>query len=357
MHQNESPRFVPYLVAAVGVGWQAVTVPALGELEQVDLRGKTVIITGSTSGLGQAQAEVMAAWNASLVLPVRDMKKGKALQERLQQENPSAPPPVVMEMDLASLESVRAFADQYTGPVDVLVHNAAVLGTGELIRTQDGFEECSQVNYLSPFLLTSLLLPRLEQSEEARIVHVSAKAHEWGKISVEEFRRRKVLDLEFPKRQMRMLGNLGGSYADSKLAQVLFSQALARRLPANVVTHSLHPAIVQTPLVQSLSQPGLQTYLHDYIMLPVLRLTGFAQSEEDGPKTQIHVSTHPAVQAVSGRYYSALAPPLVNCGREAEDCGWSSISATASDRFLQEELFEASCELLGLTTGLCGRQP
>ncbi|CAK9022960.1 WW domain-containing oxidoreductase [Durusdinium trenchii] len=209
--------FVPYLVAAVGVGWQAVTVPALGELEQVDLRGKTVIITGSTSGLGQAQAEVMAAWNASLVLPVRDMKKGKALQERLQQENPSAPPPVVMEMDLASLESVRAFADQYTGPVDVLVHNAAVLGTGELIRTQDGFEECSQVNYLSPFLLTSLLLPRLEQSEEARIVHV----------------------------QMRMLGNLGGSYADSKLAQVLFSQALARRLPANVVTHSLHPAIVQ----------------------------------------------------------------------------------------------------------------
>ncbi|CAK9061525.1 unnamed protein product [Durusdinium trenchii] len=248
--------FVPYLVAAVGVGWQAVTVPALGELEQVDLRGKTVIITGSTSGLGQAQAEVMAAWNASLVLPVRDMKKGKALQERLQQENPSAPPPVVMEMDLASLESVRAFADQYTGPVDVLVHNAAVLGTGELIRTQDGFEECSQVNYLSPFLLTSLLLPRLEQSEEARIVHVSAKAHErmpqifrpgsvLGPFAWQEFRRRKVLDLEFPKRQMRMLGNLGGSYADSKLAQVLFSQALARRLPANVVTHSLHPAIVQ----------------------------------------------------------------------------------------------------------------
>eukprot|EP00913_Durusdinium_trenchii_P017069 g16053.t1 len=106
-------------------------------------------------------------------------------------------------------------------------------------RRKPLLEECSQVNYLSPFLLTSLLLPRLEQSEEARIVHV------WGKISVEEFRRRKVLDLEFPKRQMRMLGNLGGSYADSKLAQVLFSQALARRLPANVVTHSLHPAIVQ----------------------------------------------------------------------------------------------------------------
>lgn len=344
---------VPYLVAAIAVAWQATTTPALGEPQEVDMRGKRVLITGATRGLGLWQAEALAAWNATLILPVRDMKKGKALEARFKKEHPNAPPPVIVEMDLASLQSVRDFAEQYKGPVDVLVHNAAVLGTGDLIRTQDGFEECLQVNYLSTFLLTSLLLPRLEQSSEARIVHVSAKAHEWGNISIEDLRTRKVLDLDFPKRKMRMMGNLGGSYADSKLAQVLFTLALARRLPPNVVTHSLHPAIVPTGLLPHESFGGLERYLHAYIMTPVARWVGFMQSEEDGPKTQIHVSTHPSVQAASGRYYSALSPPLVNCGMQAEDCGVASVSATASNRLLQEELFEASCELLGLTDGLC----
>jgi len=344
---------VPFLVAAIAVAWQAARTPPLGELEEVDMRGKRVLITGATSGLGLMQAKVLAGWNATLILPVRDMKKGKALEVRLKKEHPSAPPPVIMEMDLASLQSVRDFTEQYKGPLDVLVHNAAILGTEDTIRTQDGFEECLQVNYLSTFLLTLLLLPHLEESPAGRIVYVSAKAHEWGNISIEDLKSRKVLDLDFPKRKMRMMGNLGGSYADSKLAQVLFTLALARRLPPNVVTHSLHPAIVPTGLLPHESFGGLERYLHAYIMTPVARWVGFMQSEEDGPKTQIHVSTHPSVQAASGRYYSALSPPLVNCGMQAEDCGVASVSATASNRLLQEELFEASCELLGLTDGLC----
>eukprot|EP00434_Breviolum_minutum_P032503 symbB.v1.2.028743.t1/scaffold3003.1/size65577/2 len=341
-----SCMIVPYLIAAIAVAWQATTTAGLGELEEVDMRGKRMIITGATSGLGQWQAEVLAAWNASLILPVRNMNKGKELGAKLMKEHPSMPPPVIMEMDLASLQSVREFAEQYKGPIDVLVHNAAILGTGDLIRTADGFEECLQVNYLSTFLLTSLLLPRLEESPEARIVHVSAKAHEWGNISIQDLRSRK----------MRMMGNLGGSYADSKLAQVLYTLALARRLPPNVVTHSLHPAIVETGLLSRDAFGVFEKYLHAYIMTPVATWIGFMQSKEDAPKTQIHVSTHPSVQAASGRYYSALSPPLVNCGQQAEDCGVASISAIASNRLLQEELFEASCELLGLTDGLCAQE-
>mmetsp|Transcript_44696 Transcript_44696/g.92434 ORF Transcript_44696/g.92434 Transcript_44696/m.92434 type:complete len:371 (+) Transcript_44696:35-1147(+) len=344
---------VPYLVAAIAVAWQALTTPALGELQEVDMRGKTVLITGATSGLGLWQAEVLARWNASLILPVRDLKKGQALLERLTQEFPAAPSPVVMEMDLASLQSVRDFAEQYTGPVDVLVHNAAILGTGDLIRTEDGFEECLQVNYLSSFLLTHLLLPRLEQSQAGRIVHVSAKAHEWGNLSTQDLRSRKVLDLDFPKRRLRMMGNLGGSYADSKLAQVLFNNALARRLPPNVVTHALHPAIVPTGLLRQAAFSAAQQFLHDNMMQPVMRMVGFTQSKEDAPKTQIHVSTHPAIQDVTGRYYSPLSPPLIDCGQKAEYCGISSISDAAADRFLQEDLFDASCELLDLNDGLC----
>ncbi|CAE7483492.1 RDH14 [Symbiodinium pilosum] len=315
------------------------------------MRGKTVLITGATSGLGLWQAEVLASWNASLVLPVRDLKKGQALLQRFSQDFPAAPAPVIMEMDLASLQSVKDFAEQYTGPVDVLVHNAAVLGTGELIRTEDGFEECLQVNYLSSFLLTHLLLPRLEQSAAGRIVHVSAKAHEWGNISTTDLRSRKVLDLDFPKRRLRMMGNLGGSYADSKLAQVLFSNALARRLPPNVVTHALHPAIVPTGLLRQADFSPTQKFLHDNLMQPMSRWVGFMQSEEDAPKTQIHVSTHPAIQDVTGRYYSPLSPPLTDCGQKAEYCGLAGISDAAADRFLQEDLFEASCDLLGLEDG------
>eukprot|EP00439_Symbiodinium_sp_Y106_P080764 s1339_g19.t1 len=347
---------VPYLVAAIAVAWQALTTPALGELQEVDMRGKTVLITGATSGLGLWQAEVLARWNASLILPVRDLKKGQALLERLTQEFPAAPSPVVMEMDLASLQSVRDFAEQYTGPVDVLVHNAAILGTGELIRTEDGFEECLQVNYLS-FLLTHLLLPRLEQSQAGRIVHVSAKAHEWGNLSTQDLRSRKVLDLDFPKRRLRMMGNLGGSYADSKLAQVLFNNALARRLPPNVVTHALHPAIVPTGLLRQAAFSAAQQFLHDNMMQPVMRMVGFTQSkarqagplllccvlylQEDAPKTQIH--------DVTGRYYSPLSPPLIDCGQKAEYCGISSISDAAADRFLQEELTDMSKIIAGAT--------
>ncbi|CAJ1336753.1 unnamed protein product [Effrenium voratum] len=346
--------FVPYLIAAVAVGWQAMTTAALGELQEVKMQGKTVLVTGATSGLGLWQAEVLARWGASLVLPVRNMEKGEALASQLMKDNPNAPEPVILEMDLSSLQSVRDFAAAYTGPLDILVHNAAVLGTGDDIgRTKDGFEECLQVNYLSTFLLTHLLLPRLQQSPAGRIVHVSAKAHEWGNISMEDLRTRKVLDLDFPKRKLKMMGNLGGSYADSKLAQVLYNNALARRLPPNVVTHSLHPAIVQTGLLRDNDFNGFQKYLQENIMFPVGRLTGFTQSEEDAPKTQIHVSTHPSLQEVSGRYYSAHSPPLVNCGQPAENCGWASISAAGADRFLQEDLFEASCELLDLSDGFC----
>eukprot|EP00435_Cladocopium_sp_Y103_P041806 s3499_g11.t1 len=130
----------------------------------------------------------------------------------------------------------------------------------------------------------------------------------------------------------------------------MFTLALARRLPPNVVIHSLHPAIAQTQEKHERFE-GPQKYLFTYILQPLAKSLGFMQSEEDAPKTQIHVSTHPSVQAVSGRYYSSLSPPLVKCGKQAEDCGVASVSATASNRLLQEELFTASCELLGLTDG------
>lgn len=347
---------VPYLIAALAVVWNSFITPGLGQPMPVDLTGKTFVVTGATSGLGLWHVEVLAKWNASLVLPVRNISKGEALAARLLKEFPNTPPAVVKHMDLGSLDSVRNFTAEYTGPVDVLVLNAGILGSGELVRTEDGFEECLQVNYISQFLLTHRLLDRIEQSPAGRIVHVAAKAHEWGNFSVGDMRSRKVLEMDFTTRKLSMMGNLGGSYADSKLAQVLISGALTRRLKGNAVSLSLHPAMAQTGLMTFDLNP-VEQFLHDEIMQRANTWMGFSQSKADAPKTQIHVSTHPALQAAGGRYYSALEPPLVDCGKQAEDCGWSVTSPQAADRFMQEDLFEASCWLLDLEDGLCARGP
>eukprot|EP00933_Yihiella_yeosuensis_P032589 TRINITY_DN26205_c2_g1_i1.p1 TRINITY_DN26205_c2_g1~~TRINITY_DN26205_c2_g1_i1.p1 ORF type:complete len:378 (+),score=60.45 TRINITY_DN26205_c2_g1_i1:146-1279(+) len=348
---------MPYAVGLISVLWYWLITPPLGELHQQDLTGKTFVITGATSGLGMWHAQALARWNATLVLPVRDLEKGKEFAQKLREDYPGAPPAVVKQLDLSSFESVRSFVDSYTGPVDVLVHNAATLGVGagRIKRTEDGFEECLQVNYLSPFLLTSLLLDRIEKSQAGRIVHVSAKAHEWGNVSIDDFRRDKVLDPNYVERQLKMMGNLGGSYADSKLAQVLFSSALTRRLKPNVVSIALHPAVVRTNLLKDVQMGGPDGYVQEWIMEPFGRMVGFMQSEAEAPKTQIHVSTHPALQVAGGRYYSALKPPLTNCGKKVEDCGVAEVSGIASMRWLQEDLWDESCAVLDLKDGMCSR--
>lgn len=350
---------LPIVCVVLAIAIKAVLTPALGDLEPVDLRGRTFVITGATSGLGMWQAEKLASWNASLVLPVRDLARGKLFAETLRTKYPSAPPAVVERMDLVSLDSVRSFASKYKGPVDVLVNNAAMLGSGELSRTKDGFEECLQVNYLSSFLLTALLLERIEQSPAGRIVHISAKAHEWANIDIKALLETKILGPDFPLRQSTMMGNLGGSYADSKLAQILFSGALTGRLKPNVVSLSLHPAIVKTELMRDGNMNPLSKFFVENVMMKIGQAVGFMQSTEDAPKTQVHVSTHPAFQGAGGRYYSPLYPPLVSCGKKAEDCAVSDLSQAAQNITLQEELFAASCELLGLSTteGLCSRKP
>jgi len=255
---------------------------------------------------------------------------------------------------LNSLDSVRGFAAKYKGPVDVLVHNAATLGSGQVRRTKDGFEECFQINYLSTFLLTSLLVDRIEQSSAGRVVHVSAKAHDWANISLDAMRGEKMLGPDFPDRQ-GMMGNLAGSYADSKLAQILFSSALNRRLKGNAVSLSLHPAITQTELLRDVKSSAVFSFLQENVMMKVGQAVGFMQTKEDAPKTQIHVSTHPALQEAGGEYFSPLYPPLVDCGKPAARCGISDRSAVASDPKMQEEVFKISCDLLGLEGGLCGR--
>jgi len=349
---------------------RAAFIPPLGEAIPVDLRGRTFLVTGATSGLGLWQTEHLAAWNATLVLPVRDVHRGNQLADRLQQQNPTIPRPMIEQMDLNSIDSIIEFAQRYKGPVDVLVHNAATLGTGSVVKTIDGFEECFQVNYLSNVLLTSLLFERLEASDSPRVVFVSAKAHEWAGVSHDTLRsmsKTGVLDPNFVNRQCGLMGNLCGSYADSKLAQILFSAALDRRLTEKGVSMSLHPAIAQTSLLrdQSFFNTLLDMGLRHIMTKLMVKLRIFQDEETEAWMTQFHVSTNPSLQKMGGgRYYSPESPPLVNCNAPPEDCGMTEVSKTAQDKSLQEAMFEKSCDVLrpklrlvigGMT--LCDRPP
>lgn len=190
--------------------------------------GTTVVLTGATSGIGRATAVALAATGAHLVLGVRDTDKGAALAAEL----PGAHE--VRALDLADLASVRRFAERTIGPVDVLVNNAGV-SSSTLQSTRDGFELQFGTNHLGHFLLTTLLLPHIT----GRVVTVASQAERASRLD--------LADLNWHRREFR--GQR--AYADSKLANVLFTAELDRRLRAAgspVRAMAAHPGLVVTAI-------------------------------------------------------------------------------------------------------------
>jgi NAD(P)-dependent dehydrogenase (short-subunit alcohol dehydrogenase family) len=200
-----------------------------------DMSGKVVIVTGASSGIGLETARALAAAGARLVLAVRTPAKGEAAVATM---NGAARKGMteVRPLDLASLESVRAFARDWTGPVDLLVNNAGVM-IPPLSRTADGFELQFGTNHLGHFALTNLLLPSI--SAHGRVVTVSSGAHQLGRIDFDDpnWERR-------PYRRWR-------AYGQSKLANLLFTSELQRRLGeagSTVISTAAHPGYAATNL-------------------------------------------------------------------------------------------------------------
>jgi NAD(P)-dependent dehydrogenase (short-subunit alcohol dehydrogenase family) len=197
----------------------------------VDLAGRTILITGATSGIGKATAAAVAARGARVILAVRDTEKGR----RVAAELPGATGAhAVRHLDLADLSSVRRFADETTEEIDVLVNNAGV-SSSTLRRTEDGHESQFGTNHLGHFLLTTLLLPHIA----SRVVTVSSQAERMGKLDLN--------DLDWHNRAYAG----GRAYADSKLANLVFTLELDRRLreagsPVRAI--AAHPGLVITPI-------------------------------------------------------------------------------------------------------------
>lgn len=198
--------------------------------------GRTVIVTGANAGIGFEAARTLAGAGAHVVLACRNLQRGEAAAERIDGSTE------VRQLDTSSLESVRAFAEATTGPVDVLINNAGIMAVEEA-RSSDGFELQLATNYLGAYALTARLLDRITD----RVVMLSSIAHRVGRIALE--------DLQWQQRPY----SRWGAYGQSKLADLMFAYELQHRLVAAgsaVRSVAAHPGISSTGLTDGIKMPA-----------------------------------------------------------------------------------------------------
>jgi NAD(P)-dependent dehydrogenase (short-subunit alcohol dehydrogenase family) len=249
-----------------------------------DIRGKRALITGATSGIGEVTARELLRRGAQVVMTTRSRAKGEAVAAALRAQVPGAQLEL-LEGDLSSMREVKRVAEECARRFDrleLLINNAgAVFAQREV--TAEGLERTLATNHLSYFLLTRELLPLLKASAPARVVNVASNAHQRGRITFDDLQREK--------------GYLGyGVYAQSKLANILFTRELARRLAGSGVTATcLHPGVVATGF--GMNRPGL-------LKLALTLVRPFFISPEEGAKTTLYLATSPEVEGESGGYYA-----------------------------------------------------
>lgn len=248
------------------------------------MQNKICMVTGANSGIGKVTALELAKRGATVVMVCRNRSKGEAAQAEIKAQSGNASVDLMLA-DFASLASVRQltedFQQQYQ-QLHVLVNNAG-LYLDKRYETRDGFEMTFGVNHLAHFLLTNLLLDMLKASAPARIINVSSEAHQFGRLDFDDLQGRRRYD------GMR-------AYGQSKLANILFTYELDRRLAGTGVTvNSLHPGAVASNFARDTS--GLFSLFFG-LARPFMR------SPEQGAETSIYLAAAPEVANVSGKYFS-----------------------------------------------------
>ncbi len=248
--------------------------------------GKTVVITGGNSGIGFETASALAGAGARVVITARDRERGEAAVTELRARQGGDVDLAVF--DLGSLASVRAGATEVLERcprVDVLVNNAGVVLTGRRV-TADGYEATFAVNHLGPFFFTQLLTERLVASAPARVVTVSSTAHRSARRG-----------MAFDDLQAERGYSAMPVYGRSKLANILFTTELARRLSGSGVTaNSLHPGTVATGYGRDGDATGLLGW-------GIRVYTPFMKTPDRGARTSVYLASAPAVAGASGEYF------------------------------------------------------
>ncbi len=252
------------------------------------------IITGATSGIGRTTAIALAREGIHMVLPVRNMQKGEILKEEIKEKTGNGEVDL-MEVDLGSFQSIRAFAEQFKNKYDrlhLLINNAGIWEVKRKL-SQDGIELTFAVNHLAPFLLINLLLDTIKASAPARIINVASTAHKQAFMKLD--------DLEMKKGW----GSLR-SYAQSKLANVFFTRKLAVDLSGTGVTvNCLHPGVVAT-------------HLFDRMPAFIRKTAGlFMITPEKGAQTTLFLATSSEVSNVSGEYF--VRKKIASTSRHSKD--------------------------------------
>jgi len=260
----------------------------MGQFHSGLMAGRTVLVTGGTGGIGRATALGLAAMGAHLAITGRDRGRAESAAGEIRAAGGGQVD--VFVADLSCQPGVRALAAealQRLPRIDVLVNNAGGYWNTRHV-TADGLERTFALNHLAPFLLTSLLLGRLKRSAAARVVTVSSNVHAMWRI-------------DFDDLQGERSYSGARAYNQSKLANVMFTYELARRLEATSVTaNALHPGVVSTSF--GAEDPGGVQRLLTPFMRP------FMKSPAQGAATSVHVASAPALEQVTGRYFASSKP-------------------------------------------------
>jgi len=279
------------------------------------MAGRTALVTGATSGIGRATALGLATMGAHVAITGRNCERTESAAREI-----SAAGGMNVEVfvaDLSSQAPVRRLAGEVLERlprIHVLVNNVGGYWSTRHV-TEDGLERTFALNHLAPFLLTSLLLDRLEQNAPARVVTVASNAHAQGRIDFDD---------------LQGMRSYSGSraYSQSKLANVLFSYQLARRLRGSAVTaNALHPGLVRTSF--GAEDPARIQRLLVPLLRPVMK------SPAQGADTSIHLASAPELEQVSGRYFANRRP--------------TRSSTRSYDQAVAARLWEASADLVSLT--------
>jgi retinol dehydrogenase 12 len=278
------------------------------------MKDKVCVITGGTDGIGKEAAYALALQGAKLLIHGRDPDKGaRAVAElKARSRNPAIE---FLQADFGSLAEVRRLAAavmEHTPRIDVLINNAGGMFVNRSL-SKEGYELTFAVNHLAPFLLTHLLLDALKSCPPARIVTTASHAHRGAALNFD--------DLQATRKYSAM-----GAYGSSKLANILFTRALAKRLEGTTVTATcLHPGFVRT------------SFARDMAPFPrsLFRLVSwFARSAQKGAETVVYLASSPEVQGASGGYYF--------------DCKLTQPSPAAQDEEAAEHLWQVSEKLVAI---------
>ncbi|XP_074588154.1 short-chain dehydrogenase TIC 32, chloroplastic-like [Curcuma longa] len=288
----------------------------------IDASGRTVIITGGSSGIGAETARVMALRGAHVVIGARNLEAADAVKQNILQNTPSAKIDII-ELELSSQKSVRAFADKFLAmnlPLHILINNAGVMNC-PFSLSEDGIELQFATNHIGHFLLTNLLLDKIKSTAEetgieGRIVILSSGSH---MLTYRE-------GIRFDKINDKKAYNSHSAYGQSKLANILHAKELAKHLKeegVNVTANAVHPGQIKTNLMR-----------HSVLFVTTMRIIFFIlwKNIPQGAATSCYVALHPSAKGVSGEYFA--------------DCNIDRTTAHGRDEGLAKKLWEFSETLI-----------